>query len=213
MSPYSSRTSACLNVLDAWILVAKTTSSSFGDEDGVRNLVPLPGIVRRPVCPARCGSGFCGLKWNAYTSPVRCFFPRSASLVDRNILRFGIFTLYLASCNSSIAFLDATRTAGVVSRLGDDQLASQQAPSESLRLDSQSFGEDEPAAGPSRLRQGHESGNCERQRDGIDVAVLVALMAEHDCGGEARECRQGRHQVPGNGRPGRMPASEGEEVG
>src|SRR5262249_23710935 len=70
---------------------AKTASSSSGDEDSVRNFVPPPGTVRKPACPARCLSGFCGLKWNAYTSAVRCTSRTSLSSVDVNICRFGIF--------------------------------------------------------------------------------------------------------------------------
>src|SRR5262245_32383532 len=67
--------------------VAKTASSSLGDEESVRNFVPPPGTVRKPACPARCLSGFCGLKWNAYTSAVRRTSRTNLSSVDVNICR------------------------------------------------------------------------------------------------------------------------------
>ena len=76
--------------------VAKTASSSLGDEASVRNFVPPPGTVKKPACPARCLSGFCGLKWNAYTSAARCTSCTNHSLVDANICRFGIFIRFTA---------------------------------------------------------------------------------------------------------------------
>src|SRR5262249_42852051 len=76
--------------------VAKTASSSLGDEDSVRNFVPPPGTVKKPACPARCLSGFCGLKWNAYTSAVRRTSRKNLSSVDLNICRFGIFIQFTA---------------------------------------------------------------------------------------------------------------------